>query len=299
MELELIEIIREMNTLPKGSLVYKKIKGKEQPYLQWTENGKTKSKYIKVGEREKVFGELKRRSFLKNEFDRVSRQILKEDDYFYVSDSGSTYNALNEQPLISKKDKSNSFSVERNYINSKAYHDKFEKLPVNKELQNVLYKQTGRLLEFIDGLPDDEMEKERLLAVNGRTGEFLVDNFDREAEVYRTGFNDEEMKKINECEDSVIIIHNHSHNGRPSAKDIITYYESDKIKLSLIACHDGDLYCILWVNELFIDIYNELLEIEKSKTMDIEVAKRRATTQIYELNDSVSERHKFFKVLRM
>ena len=201
-----------------------------------------------------------------------------------------------EQALISKKKRKTAFSVERNYINSKEYHDKFTKLPVNKDLQNVLYRQTGRLLEFIDGLPDEEMEKERLVAINGRTGEFIVDNFDREAEVYKTGFNDEEMKKFNGCEDSVILIHNHSHNGRPSGRDIQTYYEVEKIKLSIIACHDGNLYAIMWVRSSFMEVYNELLQHEKQKTTDIEEAKRRATTQVYELNDSLSERHKFFKV---
>ncbi len=41
-----------------------------------------------------------------------------------------------EQALISKKDKHNAFSVERNFINSKAYHDKFMKLPVSKKIGN-------------------------------------------------------------------------------------------------------------------------------------------------------------------
>ena len=155
------------------------------------------------------------------------------------------------------------------------------------------------MLPVIDGLPDDEMEKERLVAINGRTGEFLVDNFDREAEVYRTGFNEAEMNIFNECQDSVIIIHNHSHNGRPSGKDILTYYEVDKIKLSLIACHDGDVYAIYWVRKSFKDMYCKLLEIEKQRYTDIEEAKRRATTQIYELNKALSERHKFFKIERL
>ena len=37
-----------------------------------------------------------------------------------------------EQSLISKKESVNGFSVERNYINSKEYHDKFEKLTEDK-----------------------------------------------------------------------------------------------------------------------------------------------------------------------
>jgi hypothetical protein len=56
-----------------------------------------------------------------------------------------------EQALISKKEHHNAFTVERNYINSKLYHDKFEKLPVNREVQQSLYNQAGRLLNKVDG----------------------------------------------------------------------------------------------------------------------------------------------------
>ena len=40
------ELENEIASLPQGSINMKKIYGKEQPYLQWTENGKSKSKYI-------------------------------------------------------------------------------------------------------------------------------------------------------------------------------------------------------------------------------------------------------------
>ena len=53
--MEIQEILDELNTLPKETLVFKKtIKGKSQPYLQWSEGGKTKSKYIKKEERETI-----------------------------------------------------------------------------------------------------------------------------------------------------------------------------------------------------------------------------------------------------
>ncbi|MBR0309077.1 MAG: ATP-binding protein, partial [Mogibacterium sp.] len=52
-ELERIsEIDKILTELPPGSLVYKNINGKEQPYLQWTENGKQRTKYIKKEGRE-------------------------------------------------------------------------------------------------------------------------------------------------------------------------------------------------------------------------------------------------------
>ena len=48
-EIDRIAELEEMiAALPQGNITYKKINGKEQPYLQWTEKGKSKSKYIKV-----------------------------------------------------------------------------------------------------------------------------------------------------------------------------------------------------------------------------------------------------------
>lgn len=201
-----------------------------------------------------------------------------------------------EQTLISLKKHHNIYSVERNYINSKEYHDKFEKLPVGKEVQESLYIQAGRLLEFVDNFSEEQMGQERLLAINCRTGEFIVDNFDRDGEVYKTSFTDIEAEQINKCKDSIALIHNHSNNVRPSGQDLLAYLKNDKIKLSLIVCHNGKVYGIYAVKKSFEKIYTDLLEKQKEKTSDIEEAKRLATTEIYLLNESLSERHKFFIV---
>lgn len=56
------ELEKELESLPKGSYVIKKIKGREQPYLQWSENGRTKSRYIKVAEREEILKQLNRKN---------------------------------------------------------------------------------------------------------------------------------------------------------------------------------------------------------------------------------------------
>ena len=62
----IIELEHEIAILPQGSINIKKIKGKEQPYLQWTENGKSKSKYIKKDEREQIFAGVERRKQLQD-----------------------------------------------------------------------------------------------------------------------------------------------------------------------------------------------------------------------------------------
>ncbi len=58
------EIEQALMQLPKGNVYNKVIKGKKQPYLQWSENGKALSKYVKAGEREKVFSQLEKRDKL-------------------------------------------------------------------------------------------------------------------------------------------------------------------------------------------------------------------------------------------
>lgn len=199
-----------------------------------------------------------------------------------------------EQALISKKNANNGYSVERTYINSKQYRDKFDRLPVNTTVQQALYIQAGRLLEKVDG-----QEQERMLAINARTGEFLVDNFERDGSIKGTGFDEKEYQKILDCPDSVVVMHNHSLNGRPSVQDIMTYLHDNHIRLSLIVCHDGTIYNIMDVKPEAEIAYNEFLQEEKTKTTDIDEAKRFATTKLYEANEKLGKRHKLFRIEKL
>lgn len=61
------ELENQISKLPQGSIAYKTIHGKKQPYLQWTENGKTKSRYIKIAERDTVMEQVSLRRSLQEE----------------------------------------------------------------------------------------------------------------------------------------------------------------------------------------------------------------------------------------
>ena len=65
----------ELSSLPVGSYVVKVIKGREQPYLQWSENGKSKSRYIKKDEREEIMKQLERRSAVQEELKRLKKEL--------------------------------------------------------------------------------------------------------------------------------------------------------------------------------------------------------------------------------
>ena len=85
------ERIREINErieeLPKGSLTYKTINGKKQPYVQQTINGKSVSYYVKMADREQILLEFEERSQLLEEKNRLKAylkgltDILKRNPY--------------------------------------------------------------------------------------------------------------------------------------------------------------------------------------------------------------------------
>ena len=176
----------------------------------------------------------------------------------------------------------------------KDFHDIFGKLPLNENVQESLYKQAERLLDFA-GRHEGE---ERMLAIDARTGEFIADNFERPGQIGGTGFTPEEERKIESCKNFIIVMHNHSYNGPPSAQDLLTYLHNDKIKISFIICHDGTLFGIYAVKKEFEKSYKECLEQAKERISDIDEAKRVARAAIYKANEQLSRSERLFDVRR-
>lgn len=71
------DIKEELKHLPKGNLTYKTINGKEQPYLQWAENGKCHSVYVKMDEREQVMIDLDKRKSLERQLVLLNTYSVK------------------------------------------------------------------------------------------------------------------------------------------------------------------------------------------------------------------------------
>ena len=60
------DIQNELDTLPKGTIVRRKIRGTDRFYHQWRENGVTKSRYLSPGEIEPLRALLDRRAYLQS-----------------------------------------------------------------------------------------------------------------------------------------------------------------------------------------------------------------------------------------
>lgn len=81
------EIDRQLEELPKGTLTYKTIKGRKQPYIQRTMDGKSVSYYVRLSEREQIMIELEERSQLQKEkkylleYHKSLKDILERNPY--------------------------------------------------------------------------------------------------------------------------------------------------------------------------------------------------------------------------
>lgn len=81
------EIDRLLEELPKGTLTYKIIKGRKQPYIQRTMDGKSVSYYVRLSEREQIMIELEERSQLQKEkkylleYQKSLKDILERNPY--------------------------------------------------------------------------------------------------------------------------------------------------------------------------------------------------------------------------
>ena len=78
--LRIATIEQKLMELPKGKIYYKKIKGKDQPYLQWSEDGKAMTKYVKASQRNEVFRQLETRDRLLEEIAFLKEMAEEKND---------------------------------------------------------------------------------------------------------------------------------------------------------------------------------------------------------------------------
>ena len=182
--------------------------------------------------------------------------------------------------VITEKNESNDYSVNRQIVNSKEYHDKFEGITPHKETNEKLYQQSKRLLENRDG-----RDSERMIALDSRTGSFIVDNLESGIDQsFRTGFTKEQYDLIQSNQGNVILLHNHPGSLRPSGTDILTLWREEKVDASIIVGHDGSVCSISIINrkipldKIYEDAYNKYIEEGFPKSY----AALKATDKLYE-----------------
>lgn len=124
---KIIELEQQLKLLPIGTLVYKTIGGKKQPYLQWTENGKSKSKYIKVSERDTILNQIELRKKIVHKLKELKRltsyeQALSSLPYYDFKTNVTVGNGLkNMLGSVSGLQKRDCFDTLQKYLNSSVF----------------------------------------------------------------------------------------------------------------------------------------------------------------------------------
>lgn len=83
------EIDNRLEQLPKGTLTYKIINGKKQPYVQRTIDGKSVSYYVKLADREHILIEFDERKQLQDEKKHLISYLEGLSDIYYPQTSGA------------------------------------------------------------------------------------------------------------------------------------------------------------------------------------------------------------------
>lgn len=238
-------------------------------------------------------------------YDRMAQYSLDEDNQrMYEARSEEWEKKFEQEIKITKKMRSN---VDRKLVNSKQYHDKFEKININKKCLEEIYTNSKKILEKADG-----SDKEYMCILDARSGNVIVSTLDRYASNDKVALTISEYNIMKQFEKEVVVIHNHSRNGRPSYADIYNCFCEKQISVSIILCHDGEIFVLdnfnrkIDVAEIMRRLYNEKVRIRLrlSEKEDIpkdmgkhivSECKIKAVTELYRIN----EKKKYFSIRRM
>ncbi|MCZ9642009.1 MULTISPECIES: hypothetical protein [Lactobacillus] len=178
----------------------------------------------------------------------------------------------NETTKIKEPADKNIYTVNRELINSKLYHDKFEKLAYPKAVRESLYQEAMKILNERNNTP-----YESLVALDSRTGKLVVKNNTTHTP-FKSGLAHNQTKKFYSYTKPMILMHNHPRNSRPSLTDLLTASFSN-VDSAMIIGHNGIVYRY-WtdksknVQSIFDQCYNKyakegyIKEIAYSKAID-------------------------------
>ena len=177
--------------------------------------------------------------------------------------------------------------VDLRAVNSAAYRNKFDNMPLRRPVRDTLHKEAINTLNITNGT-----EKEVLTAINARTGEVLARS--KVLHDNRAVFTQEQFDRLKASGASVVLLHNHPIGGRFSWTDIRTAFAHDFVAASVVIGHDGtvrilrDLDRSINVELLYKKLYNKLKQEYPVKSM----AEKITLDKIYDSKVFVYEEEK-------
>ena len=189
--LRIATIEQKLMELPKGKIYYKKIKGKDQPYLQWSEDGKAMTKYVKASQRNEVFRQLETRDRLLEEIAFLKEMAEEKNDI--VEENAFRTNVVAGQALNDLICRAGTYQKRDCYGKLQRY--------INSETSGkvcILYglRRTGKttlLFQLLQDMTQEEREKAVYIKarVNDCMADLSADLKKLRAQGYRFAFLDE------------------------------------------------------------------------------------------------------------
>lgn len=158
-----IRYIKEwIEQLPKGNITHKSIRGKKYAYLQWTENGKQRSRRVQDGELQELTEKIEQRKALekklKNAPEAVYMPGIMEEEFFF-SEVKVGQELLDYVEPIRTYKKRECFAVLRNYVYGNSTDRVF-----------ILYglRRTGKttlIRQVIADMPEEMLQKTAFIQI--------------------------------------------------------------------------------------------------------------------------------------
>ena len=196
---------------------------------------------------------------------------------------GKDSDTIEVQQTIFVSDKklsiTNTRAVNRELVNTKAFHDKFDNLTPRKKVNESIYQIGMKMLEHRDGT-----DFEDLYIVNANTGEIITFN-DQGNQEGRSGLTAEQYQQVIESGEPFYLLHNHPNSSRISYADLKTVSKFKNAVGTIAIGHDGSVHMAsnLEDNVNVEKNWDEELKELKQSGFPSGVAEHKALDKLYDL----------------
>lgn len=165
-----------------------------------------------------------------------------------------------ELAVVKDNGKHNDYRVNYELVNTKEYHDKFDKLTKYKALNEGLYNRAAKMLENRSGSPYEDIA---MLEIH--TGEVIVENMSASGVFkHKCGLTPQQTKELEDSGLYFEILHNHPNSSFVSPDDIKGLFKRKKAIGSTVVCHNGAVYRMEKmkqledIDEVILNVYKEI-----------------------------------------
>ncbi|MCQ2521943.1 MAG: helix-turn-helix domain-containing protein [Lachnospiraceae bacterium] len=175
-------------------------------------------------------------------FEACSTTPTIENLLKYASALGYKLSFSLEEDEIQRVGRNKKTLIDRSYIASGAYRQKFDIITTSRAVNKLVYQKAKEMLHHRTGT-----EYEDMYWLDMRTCSIICSKLDETntSEIRHTKSIDKLLKN----QASVLAMHTHPHSMPPSADDFNTFYRAG-YKMGIVVCHDGTVYRYSAVREI-------------------------------------------------